>query len=56
MTYSEAANSNTIITRKKAVELVIDHGLMFNDFCDDCELDHYLDSYKASEVLQWLGY
>jgi len=53
MTYSEAANSDITITRKKAVELVNQHGLCFAELAEDVG---YKDNYLSSEVLQWLGY
>lgn len=42
-----------IITRKQAIEFLLEHGYQWSDFVADCG-DH--DTYLGAVILDWAGY
>ena len=52
MTYLESAKGK-VITYKRAIKEVKDHGASVDEFLADCG-KHMI--YEAVDVLQWLGY
>ena len=51
MSYDEAMS--VMVTRKEALNEVLDHGLEWCDFINDCG---DLPEYAGEAVLAWLGY
>jgi hypothetical protein len=51
MSYEEALD--VTVTRREALNEVVDHGLEWRDFILDCG---DLPEYSGEEVLAWLGY